>query len=415
MALVPISNVLNDSLTGFNMDVRGSSDTANRTKLNTVFGEAINTNRIDDISILFQYNIADYVVTPVTSGTGEITNPHSMCQLSTGLGTGSAGFTSKSSIRYRPGHEAYAYFTAAFSTPDALTTQKIGVFDDDDGFFIGYNGTQFGFTYRNGGVDTFIPQTAWTGNSLLGPEGFVLDTSFINIYRISYGWLGVAPVVLEVSTDGGNSWTVAHKQDFRNKQTTPSIANPVLPLRAEVTSSGTITTPVTLSTPSLAAGTMNSAGIMEGSASDRYFNFSSGEKTISSNIWTNLVTVRNPITYKTKKNHVSTKVLSISSSNIGNRFVQFRFVREPVVSGTPVFNPVDVNNSVLEFDTAGTIVDLGTSGGTLFSMSSGPGASSLDDLSSYGITIRPGETVSLAAFSTATSDIVVNLREREMF
>ncbi|MEI2419772.1 hypothetical protein V6O07_05830, partial [Arthrospira platensis SPKY2] len=149
-------------------------------------------------------------------------------------------------------------------------------------------------------------------------------------------------------------------------------------------------------------------------ASDRYFNMASGEKTIPANTWTNVLTVRNPVTYLGKKNHISSQLISLSTANIGNRFVQYRFVRSPVVAGTPIFNSVDTD-SVLEFDIAGTSVDIPTSGRTVFGVSAAAGASHLHNVASFGLILHPGETTCLAAFSTQTSDVVVNLREREMF
>ncbi|MEI2421678.1 hypothetical protein V6O07_15490, partial [Arthrospira platensis SPKY2] len=70
MSFVPITNVLNEDITAFNMEQRGNFDTAGRSSLNTLFGEGINTSRVDDVSVQFQYSISNYETVSYIDGTG---------------------------------------------------------------------------------------------------------------------------------------------------------------------------------------------------------------------------------------------------------------------------------------------------------------------------------------------------------
>lgn len=54
-------------------------------------------------------------------------------------------------LRYRPGQGALGRFTAGFSAPHANTTQRAGLFAQEQALCIGYDGTQFGILRQNGG------------------------------------------------------------------------------------------------------------------------------------------------------------------------------------------------------------------------------------------------------------------------
>ena len=52
--------------------------------------------------------------------------------------TTSVSGVSVNKVYYRPGFEQYVYFTAAFTTPtDGNGVQRIGLFDANNGFFLG--------------------------------------------------------------------------------------------------------------------------------------------------------------------------------------------------------------------------------------------------------------------------------------
>ena len=159
-----------------------------------------------------------------------------MAHLQTSTGTtGIAKLSSIEPLRYIPGHEAYAYFTTIFTTGVANSTQWAGVFDSVDGFAVGYNGTTFSILHRIDSSDSTVAQSSFNIDRLdgTGPSRITLDSTKMNIFRISYGWLGTAPITFEICRKDGQ-WFPFHMIQRANEESVPSIYNPVLPLTMEI-------------------------------------------------------------------------------------------------------------------------------------------------------------------------------------
>jgi hypothetical protein len=167
-------------------------------------------------------------------------------------------------VSYRPAHEEYVYFSAAFTTPtSANSNQRIGLFDSNNGFFIGYNGTSFGITKRVATVDTFTNRSSWNGDLLTGAVGSkftrngtpeAINLTYSNLFRIRFAWLGSASVLFEAFSPDG-SWVVFHTLKFPNSQLNPSINSPNLPITIEVIKTSADATDLILYTACVAAGT----------------------------------------------------------------------------------------------------------------------------------------------------------------
>ena len=151
----------------------------------STFGDLITSGRDDTTAVQFQYSVAPIDVTTTIVSTGTITNSSSMAQLSTGAATnGYANMSTIQKLRYRPGHEGYAFFTAMFPNGSAAnSTQWAGLFDDQNGAAIGYSGTKFAILFRQGGVDTIITQTNFNIDTIngAGPSGFNINPQFLNV------------------------------------------------------------------------------------------------------------------------------------------------------------------------------------------------------------------------------------------
>lgn len=232
------------------------------------FGAAIVGERLTQVKAQFDIPISKQAVNVEVSGGGSVTQSNSLVNVSTGTAaTASAALTSRSRIIYEPGHEIYAIFTAAFTSPtNPDSDQRIGLFNEDDGFFIGYRGLNFGITKRSSGADTFIPQADFNIDTLVGaPESRFLrgtapeaiDPTLINVYRIRFGWLGSAPVQFEVLSPNG-PWVAFNTIRQPNTSILPSIGNPNLPLKSEVTKTLADATDLNISTGSWNAGIVTS-------------------------------------------------------------------------------------------------------------------------------------------------------------
>lgn len=228
-----------------------------------VLGVAVTGERNNEIELSFFSSFNTDLITNTTAsgGSATITGGHARYRSGTNA-TGSAIGESIYKCKYRPAHEQYCFFTAAFTTGVANSFQRIGLFDANNGFFIGYEGTSFGVTLRTGSADTFTAQASWNGDPLDGSSGSkftragtpeAINLTYSNLFRIRFAWLGSASIYFEVfSPDGG--WIVFHTIRIPNSQLNPSIQTPELPIRIQVTKSSGASD-LSLYTACVAAGT----------------------------------------------------------------------------------------------------------------------------------------------------------------
>ena len=219
----------------------------------------------NQIEINFKSAPGAGLITNTFSGGGAVahTNGHALYSTGTAVSASASG-VSVLKTDYRPAHEIYAYFTAAFTTPTSANShQRIGLFDSQNGFFIGYEGTTFGITKRSAGVDTFVARSAFSSDKLDGLAGTLfqrdgvaeaINLSFSNLFRIRFAWLGSANILFEVFSPDGN-WVVFHNIKQPNSDVNPSIANPDLPMTLEVAKASADATDLKMYTACWAAGT----------------------------------------------------------------------------------------------------------------------------------------------------------------
>lgn len=244
-----------------------ASDTANPVVLmeDDILGNVITGSRNSQLEIAFNTVPSASLLTTTFTGSGSAgaTNGHTIFSLGATAGASLARGVSTQIVTYRPGHEIYSMFTAAFNNAVGGTvSHRIGLFDTNDGFFIGVSATVFCIGQRVGGVETITQRTSFNVDQLTGaagskftrngsPEPINIGNS--NLYRIRFAWLGSANIYFEVfSADG--QWVLFHNIRQPNSAYNPSIANPNLPMTVEVQRpSGTVN--ASLATACWAAGT----------------------------------------------------------------------------------------------------------------------------------------------------------------
>lgn len=230
-----------------------------------VFGTTIVGGRNNQIEINFNTAPGVGLITNTTSGGASVTHTNGHALYSTGTGlTALAKGVSVQKTDYRPAHEIYSFFTAAFTTPtSAASSQRIGLYDASNGFFLGYEGLTFGVTKRTNGVDTFTPASSFNSDLLNGLSlstftrngiAEAINYGFSNLYRIRFAWLGSANVLFEVFSPDGK-WVVFHNIRQPNTSVNPSILNPDLPMTVEVSKTASDTTNLTVYSACWAAGT----------------------------------------------------------------------------------------------------------------------------------------------------------------
>lgn len=195
----------------------------------------------DQISVNFLGAIPDDVVNVGESNGGSVSVSGPQATLSTSTAVdGSAQIQSRQKTRYLPGHELRVAFTAGFTTGEAGCAQRAGLFDENDGFWVGFNGADFVCSRRYGGTDHLATRDTWddaldgSASSKFTRNGSpeAIDFEMVNVFRIRFGWLGNSDITFEVKAPDGH-YVTFYRIRFPNSSTLPSIENPNLPMTFE--------------------------------------------------------------------------------------------------------------------------------------------------------------------------------------
>jgi hypothetical protein len=235
---------------------------------NDVFATTISGTRYNQIEVNFETAPGSTYITQTLSGGGAVshTNGHALYSTSTAT-TAQAKAVSVGSVIYRPASESYAYFTAAFTAPTSANSyQRIGIYDSNNGFFLGYEGTSFGVTVRTGASDTSTARASFNGDLLTGASGSkftrngspeAINLAYSNLFRIRFGWLGSASILFDVFSPDG-VWVNFHTIKQPNSSLNPSIADPNLPITLDVKKTSADATNLIMATACWAGGTTSS-------------------------------------------------------------------------------------------------------------------------------------------------------------
>ena len=141
----------------------------------TAFGEPIAVPLTPVIQLDALYNFDPREFEQFTFSTGEVESTGTLFKCHTGTGAyGYAVLRSNRIVRYRPGQGVMARFTASFENPQAGATLRAGLFAQEQGLNIGYDGTTFGVLRQNGGkahIEQLTITTPGAGNITITLNG----------------------------------------------------------------------------------------------------------------------------------------------------------------------------------------------------------------------------------------------------
>lgn len=384
------------------------TDTEGHLKVNindplTAFGDLRTAELTPQIHLTFPYGINSDIVDTTLANGGTVTQADSMAVLNTSTASnGSAIMSSRNVVNYRSGLGTLARFTGLFTTGVASSHQIIGIGDAEDGFFIGYNGTEFGILIRRGGVDTWTAQTSWNVDKMDGnngssnPSNMLLDQTKINVFEISFQWLGAGEIKFYIENPETGGFIPVHRVKYANNFVIPSIYNPNLTLSAEVSNDGN-TSDIELKTASM-AGFTEGKNVVTGP-----INSTSGSFTGTAE--THHFHIRNKGTYLTKTNKIRCILKALSCGNDTTAISTFTIYRGATLAGTPTWTDIDANNSVVEVDTVQTY----TSGGKiLFRGIVGREGGDDFNLESLDLNVSPNEIITVTSSTEGNAALMVS-------
>ena len=152
---------------------------------------------------------------------------------------------SKRVMSYQPGKSLLNLNTFVMNTQEENLSQRVGMFDANNGIFFEDTGAIYRFvrrTYVTGSpADTYANQGSWNGDNLdgTGPSGYDLSFDKATIMFMDYEWLGMGAVRCGFVIDG--KFIVAHTFYNANSLDTVYMQTLNLPIRYEIETTGTIT------------------------------------------------------------------------------------------------------------------------------------------------------------------------------
>lgn len=377
-------------------------DDANRNSQNTVFGEKIIGIKKPSITAQFQYGIKSDRAVITNANGGEAVIEDSMLKIRTGTNVaGSSIIQTTRYLRYVPGQEAYMFFTAVYTQGVADSYQRAGLYDSENGFFIGYEGTDFKITRRRDGVDT---STTVDIDEVFEKDTF--DPTKGNVYKVSFGYLGFATITFEIQSKKG-TWKELGKFEYPNSATETHILQTNLPARAEVANTGNNTN------LEMRSGSF-SAGIVDGGGTDpaaRIFSKSIEEIAIAAGDF-EVITFRNKSTYNSIENRITAQLLLLSVATDVNKINSWNIYVNSDFTNTPTWADVSVD-SVLEFSTDAT-VDTAT-GESQLSWSMGKLDTLFEEVENLLVSLQPNQhatfVITTALGASGTTNLAVRWKE----
>tara|TARA_R110000868_G_scaffold123185_2_gene326366 strand:- start:2621 stop:3925 length:1305 start_codon:yes stop_codon:yes gene_type:complete len=182
-----------------------------------------------------------------SSGTGATTS----FDANAGLVTLNTTTTSGSAIirettkcfSYQPGKSLLVMSTFVMNAAQTNLRQRVGYYGASNGMFLEQDGTTVSFVERSAvtgsTVDTKVAQASWNIDAMdgSGPSGYTLDLTKAQIFWMDIEWLGLGTVRLGFIING--EFVHCHSFHHANLVTSTYITTASLPLRYEITNTGT--------------------------------------------------------------------------------------------------------------------------------------------------------------------------------
>lgn len=388
--------------------IANREDISNKVSFNTVFGEQTVATKLTSAMTNAVYGKGPMKILETVANNGTITAANSMLVCTSGTETdGSANAESEHAVRYKPGEEFYAYFTALFTTGVAGSTQFCGPLSATDGFALGYNNADFMVCHRNGGSDTIITQDQFNRDRMdgNGPTGYVIDPTKLNLFRITFGWLGSANIFFQHFTSD-RDWIVFHEIEVAGTLTTPHIEVPYLPMTLEVVKTSGAASIVCKS------GSWN-AGVMGEhitGVADVLHAHPSATITLVGGAETVLITIRSLATLDSVVNRIGTILLHWSVVSEGTKPITYKLYKNATISdGT--FADHETGVSVIEVNTTNTI----TGGDLQLGTATAKVGSSDLNIEHLNMDLHKGDSYTVTAESANAADVSTILTWREEF
>ena len=370
----------------------------------SAYGEIMTVGITPVIQVDFIYGVNGEIFS-TSSVSATIGTNNSNLEISCSGSSGSyAQIQTKNYMRYRPGQGNGLRFTAIFTTGSEGTKQLYGVGDDNDGYFIGMSGSNFGILRRSFGVEYWTLQEDFNVDRLDGSTGttFAYDPTKGNVFDMQYQWLGYGAITFNIEDPETGLFIPFHKIKYSNTSTVPTTQYASNPITIRVETNQDTAVPPTLKGASMMA-------YLEGERvyTGPVFAQSATVSSFSATTNTNIITIKNNTTFKGIENKIPAKTKVLTFSCEGNKPLVVSLHKNATLAGSPSYTNVG-SDSTMSY----TKASAGVSGGSLI------GSFTLSKSGNLFITekdfeqfINPGDTLTFAAstVSGGNGDVVYTI------
>jgi hypothetical protein len=323
-------------------------------------GDAFGRLRTSSPTTLFdtnsQYDASPLFIERVLTGGGTSAHLPNESSILFTVGTASGDKVlgqTREYFRYTPGKSQMIIQSRVMGIPKLNTRQRIGYFDDNNGFYFENDGSTFGVVQRSfvtgSVINNRVAQSAFNLDKLdgTGSSGLTIDLSKANIFIIDFQWLGAGRVRFGVDIDG--VVTYCHELLNANHLTTSYMTTGCLPMRAELENTGTSATPTTMkiicSSVIVEDGSLIASGVQS--------SVNNGITAIPVTTRRSILTIRPKATFNSIVNRA--KVSEFDFEVKVDADALYEIVYNGVLGGTPSWTSAGASSTV-EYDKAGTTV-----------------------------------------------------------
>jgi len=249
-------------------------------------------------------------------------------------------------------------------------------------------------TELNAGVaksESNVAQASWNVNT--APfSGF--DPTKLNLYKIRFGYLGVAGIEYLVYNPNTAKFVLVHRSQWANAKTTPQFGNPDMKVGWTAASLGSSGTNLTVTGASAQLSILGKEQVK-----NAVYAANNSVSSVGTTL-TNIITLKDRLVYGTRYNLGKIKPIQVSVDNDHNKGIIVEIYKNADVAGTPNFQFEEENNSNALIDKAGTTV---TNGVLIDAFVVAPQTSETVDLSKLSIELLTGEKLVVATKTVSGS------------
>ena len=318
------------------------------------FGEVKTITPEPQIELSYKYGINKYLLNTEITGNASITTEDAQAKMIVQNTGDKVVLTSKKFAKYYAGQGINARFGWVSEDITSGVRELVGYGTENDGVFIGSDGTEFATFRKKDGVLVTEPRSVFSVDKLdgTGPSGVTIDITKGNVYQIQFQWHGYGILKFYVQKPRTGKFLLFHVMEYTNLFSTVSVTNPVFPFYASIENITNNTT----QTMKLGGCAIFNEGVIK-PLGPRHFKFFTKDN-LDKNIETHIVSFRNRTSINGINNASQFFLTFINFYHDNRRAARITFYKDSVLAN-PGWVQYDATDSIIETSDTATVTTYG--------------------------------------------------------